>query len=293
MLIGKLREIWRYPVKSLGGSTVETAYVHDKGVAGDRAWAAIDEETGDICTAKRLPGLLNMTARFEREPQSAVAYTTEIPPVAIGFPDGREIAHSGPQSSAVSEYLGKSVRLHPLEPPENQGHYRMSSPPSEEEFNRSLNIGKGEKELDFSEYDPTLIQFLMEYSSIPGTYYDAFPLHMVTTAALDHMRDLTGEDFDIRRFRPNLLIETATDTRGFAEFDWIGKTLKIDEVELKVESRTLRCSMPAREQQHCGLERNPGVSKALYQTTNRFLGVNLAVSKTGWLRSDAEVELLA
>ena len=77
-----------------------------------------------------------------------------------------------------------------------------------------------------------------------------------------------------------------------AEFDWVGKSLKIGDVVLKVESRTLRCSMPSREQQHCGLEQNPKIGKSLYENANRFLGVNLAVERTGVLRTNSDIELV-
>ena len=184
------------------------------------------------------------------------------------------------------------MRLHPLEPPENLDHYRMSSPPSEEEFARLLGVKPGEDPLDMGDYDPAMLEFLMEYSAIPGTYYDAFPLHMITTAALEHMRGISSQDFDIRRFRPNLLIETAPGAEGMVEFDWVGKSLKIGEVVLKIESRTLRCSMPSRGQQHCGLEQNPKIGKSLYENTDRFLGVNLAVEQSGELRSGSDIELV-
>ncbi len=292
MLVGKLKEIWRYPVKSLGGDTLESAHVHESGIAGDRGWTAVDTETGDMCSAKRVPRLLNLSARYQHEPIDGIAYQEDIPPVVIEFPDGREIDTLDEQSAAMSDFLGRSIRLHPLEPPENRDHYRMSSPQSEEQIARLLGVKPGEDPLDMGEYDPALLEFLMEYSAIPGTYYDAFPLHMITTASLEHMREISSQDFDIQRFRPNLLIETAPGVEGMAEFDWVGKSLKIGDVVLKVESRTLRCSMPSREQQHCGLERNPKIAKSLYENTNRFLGVNLAVEQTGLLRSGSDIELV-
>ena len=292
MLVGRLKEIWRYPVKSLGGSTLDLAAVHEKGIAGDRGWTAVDTETGDMCSAKRLPGLLNLNARYQHEPKDGIAYKDDIPSVIIGFPDGRELDALDEQSAAMSDFLGKSVRLYPLEPPENKDHYRMSSPPSEEEFARLLGVRPGEDPLDMGDYDPALLEFLMEYSAIPGTYYDAFPLHMITTAALEHMSGVSSQEFDVRRFRPNLLIETAPGIEGMAEFDWVGKFLKIGEVVLKVESRTLRCSMPSREQQHYGLEQNPRIGKSLYEHASRFLGVNLAVEQVGVLRSGSDIELV-
>lgn len=61
------------------------------------------------------------------------------------------------------------------------------------------------------------------------------------------MSTVSGVAFDARRFRPNLLLETNPRITGTAEFDWLGNTLRIGDTVLRIESRTLRCSMPARE----------------------------------------------
>jgi len=292
MLIGKIKEIWRYPVKSLGGGILESVNVHEHGIAGDRGWALVDGETGDICSAKKFPKLLNLMATYDSDPNSEVVYGDRIPSVSIHFPDGRECVSADNQAAAISEFAGRPLKLHTLEPPENLDHYRMSEPLSEAEFMRALNVKPGEDGPDLSEFDPGIIQTLMEYNSPPGNYYDVSPLHLLTTAALEHMSAESGEIFDRRRFRPNLFVETLPSIEGIAEFDWVGRRLQIGNVLLKVESRTIRCSMPSREQANFGLVQNGKISKALYLNTNRYLGVNLTVVQTGLLRAGDEVELV-
>ncbi len=292
MHIGSLKEIWRFPVKSLGGGTVETAIVHEHGLAGDRGWAVADGLTGDLCSAKKIPGLLNLMATYQFDPPDEVAYGDKIPPVTIHFPDGRECASAEDQEAAISEFVGRPLKLLALAPPENLDHYRMSEPPSEEEFMRAMNVKPGEDGLDLADYDPAMIETLMEYSCPPGNYYDVFPLHLLTTAALDYMSAQSGEVFDHRRFRPSLLLETLPGMEGIAEFNWVGKSLRIGEVLLKVESRTIRCSVPSREQRNYGLVQNAKISKSLYLETNRYLGVNLTIAQKGMLRAGEEVELV-
>ena len=51
-------EIWRYPIKSVGGERVSVATVTDLGVLGDRAWGIFDVDTGTVLTARRTPALL-------------------------------------------------------------------------------------------------------------------------------------------------------------------------------------------------------------------------------------------
>ena len=51
-----------------------------------------------------------------------------------------------------------------------------------------------------------------------------------------------GGDFDVRRFRPNIVIETPVD--GLLEQQWIGGTLQAGDVWIRVEIPTIRCTIP-------------------------------------------------
>jgi uncharacterized protein YcbX len=61
---GRMRvsEIWRFPVKSMGGEQVEQVSVGELGITGDRAWALRDVSNGTILTARRERLLLMATA---------------------------------------------------------------------------------------------------------------------------------------------------------------------------------------------------------------------------------------
>ena len=60
-----VQEIWRYPVKSLGGEQLTTARVDELGIEGDRAWGIYDPETEMVLTGRREPALLFLSARIE------------------------------------------------------------------------------------------------------------------------------------------------------------------------------------------------------------------------------------
>src|SRR5262249_57469413 len=56
---------------------------------------------------------------------------------------------------------------------------------------------------DLSVFSPELYEF----TSPVGTYFDAFPLHLLSTASLAALgADAPADRFDRRRFRPNVLI---------------------------------------------------------------------------------------
>ena len=60
----RIAEIWRYPVKSVGGERLESAELGERGITGDRMWGIRDTDTGMVLTGRREPALLFLTARL-------------------------------------------------------------------------------------------------------------------------------------------------------------------------------------------------------------------------------------
>jgi uncharacterized protein YcbX len=75
-------------------------------------------------------------------------------------------------------------------------------------------------------------------------------IHLITTSSLSELRrSCPLGNFDPRRFRPNIVIETIDDIVGFAEESWVGKTIQIgEEVMLRIEKPTDRCVMTTMKQ---------------------------------------------
>jgi uncharacterized protein YcbX len=61
----RVREIWRYPVKSLGGERLDRADIGALGIEGDRAWGLYDPASDTVLTARREPTLLFLRAQIE------------------------------------------------------------------------------------------------------------------------------------------------------------------------------------------------------------------------------------
>lgn len=64
--LGRVEQIWRYPVKSLGGERLARAQATEDGLAGDRCWTLWDETRNKIASGKQHPRI--MLQRFFADP---------------------------------------------------------------------------------------------------------------------------------------------------------------------------------------------------------------------------------
>lgn len=285
--VGRIRELWRYPVKSMGGEQVAESRLTAGGLPGDRAWAVRDEMAGEIRGGKKLPALMQCTARFLAEPAPGTSSEAEIL-----FPDGTVRRTSAEDvSSALTALVGRAVTLCPLRPADDLDHYRRGQPDSPdmlEELRGIFGREEGEPLPDLSVFPPEVLEF----TSPLGTYFDAFPLHLLTTASLDTLGAAApGSDFDRRRFRPNLLVDTAPAAlAGLPEASWSGRHLRIGSALLQCVMPTVRCSMTIQPQP--GLPRDPAVLRAVVREGDQNVGAYAVVVEAGAVRAGDDVVLL-
>lgn len=289
MSIGRIVELWRYPVKSLGGERIPEASLVVGGLAGDRHWAVRERQ---IRSAKQWPGMLRLRARYLREP-GAEDYGAAVAAVEISSPDGSRCGSDDPRIDEwLSEQLSKSARLVPRQPPARREHYRRVSAMTETEMKDEIALQPGEAMPGYEGVPADLLTLLAEHATPPGFHYDAFPLHLLTTDSLRFLRERSGLDTDVRRFRPNLLLRPLAETAALTEFDWIGRDLAVGEAVLRIESRTIRCTMPSRAQPLFGLGEQKTMTRAIVDHVKRELGVNVRVLRPGRVCEGDEVTLL-
>jgi uncharacterized protein YcbX len=286
MRVGSVAQLWRYPVKSMAGETLERCNVERHvGIPGDRGFAIRDERAGEIRGAKKIPALLQLTARSLGEPQGE-----DVPPVEIRLPDGRLVTSDDPNvSSVLSGELGREVTLCARRPAEDLDHYRRARKivDVDAEIRIASELLPEEQVPEIDEFAPELLEFV----SPPGTYFDGFELHVLTRASLAELaRRAPGAGVDARRFRPNVLVETDDSTRGFPEFEWCNRRLRIGSFVGRVVSPMLRCGMTIQTQGD--LPKDPRIMRALVRETDMTLGVGVSVAEPGALRRGDPVELL-
>ena len=275
-----LDSIWNHPVKSMIGERVDSATITPSGMAGDRRWAVRDEVRGGIRGAKKIADLM----RFE-------ATSTGTDSALIRFPDGTthttdEVALDG----LLSKALGQPVSLQVLRSADDLDHFRRGAPDSDDLLTELRAIfGRDEDEPlpDLSVFPPEIVEF----ETPPGTHHDAFPLLLLTTSALSSLATaLPDSVVDLRRFRPSLVIDTGAET-GHPEFDWVGRRLRIGEVELAITTACPRCVMVTRAISD-QIPADRAVLRHIVRELDQNLGVYATVVVPGAIEEGDEVTLL-
>jgi uncharacterized protein YcbX len=290
--VGTVRAVWRFPVKSMLGEELDSVELGEGGLAGDRGYAVVDKETGKVASAKHpklWPDLLKCRAAFIDEPRAG----EEIPPARIDLPDGTAVQTDAADADAVlSRFFRRKVELSSAA---DNGYTIDQYHPDEEDYDPD---GHRDEVVDAA----LGAAFFNERglpSAVPeGSFFDLFPLSVLTSASLERLGELEPEsDFDLRRFRMNVIVDTPAN--GFVENDWVGHSLAIgDDVQVGVALADPRCVMPSLAQ--TGVERDPKVLKALAKH-NRIdvagslypcAGVYAVAEATGTIHKDDRVSLV-
>jgi hypothetical protein len=276
--VGRVSEIWRYPVKSMGGERHQRCRITASGLVGDRGWALRDERAGEIRGAKKMPALLRCAARYVEEPGDG-----RIPAAEITLPDGARVRTDDPRAAELlSALVGRPVTLWPIQPKDARDHYRRALP-DDPDFEKELRSIFGRLEDEPLPDLSVFSQEIFEFTSPLGTYFDAFPIHLVTTAWLAELsRKNPAARFDVRRFRPNFLIEPGDGARGLVESEWCGRSIRVGGATIAVEIPCVRCSMPTQPQ--ADLAKDPSVLRTIVAETGQNVGVYASVVEPGEVR---------
>jgi uncharacterized protein len=177
MKLGRISAIFRYPVKSMAGESLEVARLGWYGIEGDRRFAfrRLNDKSGfPWLSASKLPELLLY------KPFGIDSNGAERLPTHVRTPDGKEYElRSDELRAEVSSRYGSELEL--------------------------MNLKSG--------------------------IFDEASMSVITRSTVDYIERESGRDIDLRRFRPNILIETPTaiGAEPFEEDKWVGRTLMFGE----------------------------------------------------------------
>lgn len=242
----RLDAIWRYPVKSLQGERLAEATLDSSGLRGDRCWGVRDEVTGKILTGRREPQLLLAAASLADDGEPDIV-----------LPSGDRCRGIGPEiDAALSDWLHRPVALIGA----------VGSP-------------RGDAEYFADATDDT--SPAIEWTMPADRFVDSSPLLLLTTASLRAgARLYPAGDWDVRRFRPNFLIEI--DAEGWVEDAWCGQTVNVGAAVVLPRQPCVRCTMVTRLQPE--LTRDLDIYKTIARHHDGTLGVWTDVKEPGSVR---------
>jgi uncharacterized protein YcbX len=250
------------------GEELNSSYVTERGLVGDRVYALIDQQTGKVASAKN-PGkwgkLFDCRAAFINSLQTA----ENIPPVRITLPDGSQIfSNHGEIDRTLSKVLGREVSV----------MNASLENPSYEEYWPDIE-GLAQREIVTDEAMP------------PQTFFDVAVIHLLTTSTINRLRELYPEGrFEVRRFRPNIVVESASEEKDFIENSWVDMKLTIgEEIVLKVIGPCTRCVMTTLPQGD--LPKDLGILRTVAKYNQVHAGVYASVHRGGTIHRGDMIQL--
>ncbi len=219
-MLGTVTALRRYPVKSMLGENLDATDVSHLGLARDRLLAVVSRRTGKVASAK-YPRLWRDLLTLSAEAVDDAARIT--------LPGGKTVCSTDTDIDEVlSALLNEPVTL-------------TATPPPGASLDRAVPeavLRDGIK----AQVPAELIE--IGAGAPPGTFVDFAPLHLLTTATLDRIAELSPyRRADLERYRPNVVIRT--EAEGFGENDWLGRDLRVgDDLIVRVIARTPRCAVP-------------------------------------------------
>ena len=258
--LGSVVSLWRYPVKSMMGEELNATEVTERGLLGDRAYALVDSSDGKVATAKnprKWPSLFDFRATFI-EPARAAA---KVPPVRIALPDGTTVTSD---QDDLNQILSKAL-------------------------NREVTLGAAQRgAVNAEEYWPDMEGLdhrdtVTDFTLPEGTFFDCAIVHLLTTATLDRLRELYPQGrFEVRRFRPNIVVQQASGEKGFVENAW-SATRSPSGRGAPEHHRPLRALCDDDPAQG-DLPKDPGILRTVAQHNRGNVGVYAAVVRGGTIR---------
>ena len=245
----QLTQIWRHPVKSLGGELLGTGEIESNGLAFDRAFGIIDDATEKIVTARREPKLLFGAASIGASGELSLELPSDDGSLQITVP----YVGDTDVDSTLSDWIGRPVHLALAK------HHEVVTA---ESYSNPIDESSA----------------LREWQLPEGRFVDSAPLLLVTTQTLQSGRDVHPSGrWDVRRFRPNLVIDALG--TAWLEDDWTSMRISVGGVELRVRKPCGRSTMITRAQP--GIEADLEIFKALAHEHGATFGVLCDVVRPG------------
>ncbi len=237
----RVKEFWRFPVKSMQGEACEDLRVEAHGVSGDRSFGVLDLATGTVISAKREARLLEATARMSGDE------------ILVRLPGGNEMPAGDALDRGLTTWLGREARLVKA---------------------ASHGLGTFECPEDYENDDSAVVT----WQGTGRSFVDESDVHLLTTADLELLRSQRPAlQWDIRRFRPNFVLDAGP---GVVSMDLLHQNLQIGTAILRVNKACSRCVMTTRAQPG-NVVRQLDILRHVIRDCENVVGVRASVVRPG------------
>ena len=205
--------------------------------------------------------MLDCKAAFVEPPRRG----SDLPAVQILLPNGTTVrSESSEVDRVLSAYFKRNVTLGRAAPDDfTIDQYHPDVEGADPGGNRDTVVA--------SKLGAALFAELGMESPVPvGSFFDVFPLSVLTTSTLAQLDEVRPQSrFDQRRFRMNVIVKT--ERPGFVENGWVGHKLGLgDEARLNVALLDPRCVMTTLAQD--GLPQDTDVLRTLVRHNREQVG---------------------
>lgn len=264
----RLSSIYRFPMKSAQGESLQRAELDSLGLVGDRRWMLVDASNGRFFTQRAMPHMSQLSALWNAE--GGLTLKAEgLQPLDVPVPgadaemrgafiwsDNMYVPDAGDEAAEwLSGFLGKACRL--VHVPQDRARDIPGSLSPEEK------VG----------------------------FADGYPLLLIGQASLDDLSSRVGRPLEMLRFRTNLVVEGS---EPYAEDSW--KRIRIGGVEFGVVKGCTRCILttidPASGERSA--DREPLTTLKTYRQREGevYFGQNLINRGVGEVAVGMEIEVL-
>jgi len=260
----RLRELWRFPVKSMRGGRCARLTVGQRGFEHDREWMVVDA-SHRFLTQRQVTKMALVDVQVDTGwlqlaapgmPDLAVANVVDGETIEVRIWDDHNIGLVvGPDVDAwLTEFLGQPCRL-------------VQFPAA-----------------TVRAVDPAYAQ-----PNDQVGFADGFPFLLISQASLDDLNSRLERPVPMIRFRPNLVV---TGTSAFEEDRW--RRIRIGEMTFRVAKPCSRCIIPTIDPNTGDRGREPLQTLRGYRRWDNkvFFGQNLVHDGVGELTEGMAVEVL-
>jgi len=261
-----LSEINIYPIKSLGGISLHSSEVEERGLKYDRRWVLVDE-TNTFFTQRDFPEMALIKVAVEQEGLKLRHKTKNIEPLSIPF----SFRHSKKdkvviwEDTVVGEFYSREI---------------------DEWFSDIIGIKC--HLVKMPESTKRIVDETYAKNKIVS-FADAFPFLIIGQASLDDLNSRMEVPLPMNRFRTNFVF---TGGNPFEEDNW--KKFKINDVKFEAVKPCARCVITTTNQETAERLHEPLLTLSKFRKIDNkvVFGMNLVCESTGTVWVGDKIEFL-